>query len=366
MVVLGVSSIMPILPQVVQALGIAPSSVGLVITSFTVPGILLAPLSGVLADRIGRKKVVIPSLLIFGTFGTMCGFAPDLPTLLVFRFLQGVGAGPLGVLALTMIGDMYSGRERTAAMGYNAAVLSIGTGAYPAIGGALALLGWRYPFFLPALSFPLTVLVLFGLDIPEPKGPAGLKEYFKGAFSLMRDKQVGVLLSVTLITFILLYGPFITYFPILMGQEHKAGPLVIGLIISSASLLTALSASQLGKLIQAFSEKKLIRTAFVLYAVSFSLMPFIDSLWGLVVPAVIFGFAQGLNIPNVTSLLSGCAAMENRAAVMAVNGMLLRVGQTIGPVLMGFLYAMAGMKGVFFTGACLALLVPLLILPSLK
>lgn len=154
MAVLGVSSITPVFPQIARAFGVSPQEVGLLITVFTLPGVLLTPILGVLADRWGRKPVLVPALLLFGVAGGACGFAPRYDVLLALRFLQGVGAASLGSLNLTLIGDLYGAKSRTAAMGYNASVLSVGTGSYPTIGGALALFGWSYPFLLPLLALP--------------------------------------------------------------------------------------------------------------------------------------------------------------------------------------------------------------------
>ena len=127
MAVLGVSSITPALPQIARALQVAKPSVGLLIMTFTLPGILLTPVLGILADRHGRKKVLVPALFLFAAAGSACFFADSFRLLLILRFIQGCGAASLGALNVTIIGDLFSGRERAAAMGYNASVLRIAT-----------------------------------------------------------------------------------------------------------------------------------------------------------------------------------------------------------------------------------------------
>jgi hypothetical protein len=127
MAVLGSSSVSPAFPKVVAELGISPGQVGLLITVFTLPGVFLTPVSGVLSDKFGRKTVLIPSLLLFGVAGGACALARDFELLLGLRVLQGVGAAALGATNVTLIGDLFAGRERTAALGYNSSVLSAGT-----------------------------------------------------------------------------------------------------------------------------------------------------------------------------------------------------------------------------------------------
>jgi len=88
MAVMGVSSIVPALPDVMEGLDFTPATIGLVVSVFTLPGVILAPVVGVLADRVGRKVVLVPSLFIFGGFGFACFFAQDMTQLLVLRFFQ--------------------------------------------------------------------------------------------------------------------------------------------------------------------------------------------------------------------------------------------------------------------------------------
>jgi len=147
------------IPAVKATFGISPVQVGALITAFTLPGVLLAPLFGGLADRFGRKQVLVPALLLFAGAGTSCIFAPDLRTLVLLRFVQGLGAAPLGSVNVTLIGDLFSGRRQIVAMGHNAAVLSVGTACYPLLGGVLADLDWRWPFALPALALPVAIVV---------------------------------------------------------------------------------------------------------------------------------------------------------------------------------------------------------------
>lgn len=166
--VLGVSSVTPAFPKLAQALNVNPKNIGLLVTAFTLPTLFLGPIIGVLADRLGRKKIIVPSLLLFGIAGTACAFARDFNLLLLLRLLQGIGAASLLSLSVTLIGDLYAGDKRANAMGYNASITSIGTAIYTTIGGALATIGWYYPFGLPIAAIPIGLLVLFGLKNPEP------------------------------------------------------------------------------------------------------------------------------------------------------------------------------------------------------
>lgn len=350
MAILGVSSIIPALPDIMDGLAISPVQIGLVISVFTLPGILISPVVGVLADRVGRKVILIPSLFVFGGFGFACFFAQSFEQLLVLRFLQGFGAGPLGVLYATMIGDLYQGRELGQAMGYNSSVLSMGTAGFPAIGGVLALIGWNYPFILPLLAIPLGLAILKFLDTPEPTKSGSLKKYFSDAFTRMKTRQALSLFATTLLTFVILYGPIVTYMPILLDTRFNANPASIGMVFLLSSGFSGLASFQLGKLSTLLGNRTLLASASVLYGLSMVLLPNSPGMWEIVPPVICFGLAQGLNIPTIMTMLTSLAPMEQRGAFMAANGLILRLAQTLAPLLMGGIYALFGMTAVFVAG----------------
>jgi MFS family permease len=366
MAVLGVTSITPAFPRIVDEFGIAPQEVGWLITAFTLPGVLLAAVLGLLADQFGRKKVLVPSLLLFAVAGTACAFARDFGVLLGLRFLQGVGAAGLGAMNVTIIGDLYTGRERNAAMGCNSSVLSVGTASYPAIGGALAMLGWSYPFLLHLTAIPVALAVLFSLDNPEPARPQVLGVYLGQVWKAIASRRVVALFVVGVLTFVIIYGPYMAYFPLWLSGAFGVAPFVVGLVMSVSSLATAVTASQAARLAAAFSERTLIGVSCVLYGVALVAIPSMPNLWLLTIPVSILGVAQGLNMPSLMTLLAGECPMEQRGALMSVNGMVLRLGQTLGPLVMGGLFAVSGFGGVFLGGAGCAVLMFIAVLAVMR
>lgn len=359
--VVGVSSIAPVLPKVADALDVSPNRVGLLITAFTLPGIVLTPILGILSDRVGRKKIIVPSLFLFGVAGASVAFATSFETMLALRFLQGMGAASLGTINVTMIGDLYSGRERTEAMGYNSSILSLGTGMYPAIGGALAVLGWQYPFLLPLLAIPIGMRVMLSLDYDEPRNERDLKEYLAELSRAVSNRRVVGLLSVTLATFVILFGAQVTYLPIFIDTSFGASVAVVGVLLASASLASGLTSWQLGRITRYVSQKHLIMAAFGLYAAALTLVPLVPSVGLLVMPTLIFGVAQGLNLPNVFSMLTGSVSADNRGAVLALNGMHLRTGQAIGPLLMSAAAVTISIDGAYYLFALLPVIMLLVV-----
>lgn len=354
-VVMGVSSILPVLPSAGRSLHIPMSEIGLLLTSFTFPGIFLTPLAGILADRYGRKAVLIPALVLFGLAGFSCSLTTNYQTILFLRVLQGIGAAPISLLYTTITGDLYTGRERLKIMGYNATVLSLGTALFPFIGGVLGELGWQYPFMLPILALPLALLCALHLDLPNPKSTETISGYFRKTAQIISSRKALILFGMTLCTFAILYGPIITYVPILADNAFNASPSQIGLLFGVSSLFTGIAASQLGRLRRFISVRYMLCFAAVFFFAAMATMPLPNNFWMLAIPIGFFGMGQGLSFPNLAAKLTGIASMEKRGAVMAVNGSVLRIAQTISPPLFSIPFIFNGVSAVFYTATLIGI-----------
>jgi ACDE family multidrug resistance protein len=240
--------------------------VGLVVTLFTLPGVVLTPLLGVFADRVGRKRILLPSLVLFGLAGGACALAPSFGWLAGLRLVQGVGAAALGAVNVTLIGDLFRGRQRTTAMGYNSSVLSVGTATYPLIGGALALAGWRLPFAMPLLALAVAMLVAVRLREPAVDRSAGLGRYLGDVWRRFGVSGVLALFAASCGVFILLYGAYITFLPLYMADRFGSSPVAIGAVMTSVSVVTGLTSSQLGRLSSVVPEAWLLVAGFGCFA----------------------------------------------------------------------------------------------------
>jgi MFS family permease len=364
--VMGVASITPALPKVIKFFDLQPEQVGWLITVFTFPGIFLTPVLGVIGDRMGRKKILVPSLFLFGIAGFLCFFTQNFMLLLIFRFVQGIGAAPLGSLNVTLIGDLYEGNQRAAAMGYNASVLSLGTATYPAVGGLFAAIGWNYPFILPLLAIPLGIIILRYLKNPEPVGNQKLGQYIKNTWQNINQKRVWALFTVNVLTFVILYGALLTYFPVMMEQRFQAGSVVIGFTMTLMSLTTAVVSANLSGLLKIIRNRNLLLLSSVFYMVALFIFGWTNTWWLLIPAIIIYGLGHGSNIPNVQTMLVEMAPMKQRAGFMSLNSMVLRTGQTLGPLITGLFYSLGGLSWTFFGSMILSVMIFLISLLLLE
>lgn len=356
--IMGGPTIAPILPKLAIVFDVSSSDIQLVMTVFFLPIGIATPFLGILADRIGIRKVLVPSLLLFAIAGGCSSFAQDFQTLLGWRFLQGLGVTSLNFIALTMISMLYQGKALTTVMSLNVSIIGVGTAIYPVIGGALAAFSWRYPFLLAVSAFPLVMLILIALKLPKKNNGgqnSNLKIYLKNTWHNLNNPAVlGLLLSVGSI-FAIQSGAFMTYLPILAGVNFGASGLLIGLILASTSVSLAVVASQVGKLAQWSSEITLIKVAFGITAIALLMTPTIHKAWLLIIPSILFGVAQALAIPSSQALLARFAKDNARAGFMAVNASVQSLSQAAGPLIAGLSFGLWGIQGVFWVTAGVAL-----------
>ena len=362
MAVLGVASIAPAFPSIRTNLKIDDGQIGWLITYFTFPGIILSPFMGILADRLGRKNVLVPSLILFAIAGGACTFTKNFQVLLLLRFLQGIGAASLGSVNVTIVGDLYNGKRRIEAMGYNASILSIGTAAYPALGGLLAHWGWQFPFLLPLLALPVAFFVILKLKNPEPDEHIELRRYLFNTWKNINKPDVWALFTISVLIFVVLYGAHITYFPMMMVDRFTKNTVVIGMFMSGFSVFTAITSSQMKKINSVITVRTQLMIGFALYFITMLILANTYSWILLLVPVITFGIGHGIVIPAVQNLLVSYAPMKERAGFMSINTMVLRIGQTLGPLIMGLLYLAGGISLAFLGGAIAALFMFLIIL----
>lgn len=359
--VMGVASIMPMVPKLARTFEIGLPQASLVITVFTLPGIVFTLLSGILADRFGRKVVIVPAMFLFGCAGVGCAFAPNFETLLFLRFLQGIGAAPLGVLNTTILADTWSERSLSRIIGYNMAVLSICTALYPTIGGVLAHFDWRYPFYLCLIAPVIGTIAIF-TPLANPASSRSFREYIGDLARTFKNRRILALLGITALVFFLLYGPIITCLPILADHNFHASTMAIGMAMMLSSLGTGLISLYLGRLSDRFSSRNLLLGSLVFYITALLLMPSLPNLWWTLFPLFLYGLGQGLSIPNVQTQLLEAAPADQRATVMSVNGMLLRLGQTLAPVSFSMIVVRHGIDWGFYSGIVVSLCLGMLII----
>lgn len=352
----SLSAITPAFPAVQAALQIPAAATGLLITVYTLPGIILAPLLGVIADRVSRKRVLVFSLLLYGLAGGACAFAPDFALLLGLRFVQGIGDSILFALSVAIISDHYGGARRTRALAFNSVAVGLGAAIFPVIGGLLVEVSWRLPFALAFLTVPLALLLLRRFDIPDLKRQLDLRGYLHDLLAQLQQRAVRGNLLVTVLVSILLVGAVFGYLPQTLEARFGVSALLIGVIFAARALSVAGISLVIDRLLQHVSLTVLTRYAAALMMLALIIIPLLTSFWWLLLPAVLFGIAYGVLLTTLELLLADDTPPAEHAALIALQSSAGSLGDTAGPVLMGVIYGAAGGSVTFFVAAGVAAL----------
>jgi ACDE family multidrug resistance protein len=345
----------PAIPDILEAFDQPDARAGVFVAAGTLPGIVMAPVIGVLADRFGRRAVLVPCLTAFGVFGLLSALAPTFPLLLLLRLLQGIGSAGLINLAVVIIGDHWTGLERARLVGQNAAILTVSLAVFPPLGGLLTELGgWRLSFAPYGLALVTAVLIYRRLDANRPAGGVTLRAQLSGAGDAIRQRDVLGSITIGVIIFMLIFGLFLTALPVHLESEFGLSAGQRGLVIAAPALTSTLTALRLGWLRGRFGVVRLLNAASVLFTIGFVAIGVAPTLPLLIAGALLYGLGEGVFIPTLQDVVAGSASAAQRGAVVAVWVGAARAGQTIGPLLASAVYGSFGTEATFLLGGALA------------
>lgn len=355
--VLGNSMLIPVLPAIEKALDLSLTQVGLLITVFSIPAGIVIPFAGWLSDRVGRKPVMIPALLVYGLGGILAGLAGTLVErpyylLLGARIIQGIGAGGTYQLAMALSGDDIQGKERAQALGFLEAANGLGKVLSPLAGAALALISWQTPFFVYGiLAFPIAAAVLFVAREKKKRPGAGQSssQYFKAFWQIVKQKgsSLAVAFLAGMVVLFTLFG-ILSYFADVLEKSYRIEVFGRGLILALPVLAMAATSFILGIVLKkrlASLIKPLIFASLLAAAAGlalFALLPMKGG--GLALPilaTILAGLGTGGALPPVNTLITSAAPRKERGGLTCLYGTVRFFGVAIGPPVFAL-----GMKGI--------------------
>ncbi len=343
------------LPDIVRYFEVPETNAGLVVSAATFPGIFVAPLIGLMADRIGRRQVLAPCRVIFGISGLAAAAATSFTMLLVWRLVQGIGSAGLVNLAVVTIADNWEGQERTRRIGWNAAVLTVSIAVLPLVGGILGQIGgWRLSFVPYGLA--LVTAGFVWLRVPDSVAPSGatLREQLAQVSVVIRNKAVWGSISWGFMLFVLIFGLYLTVLPIMLEDQFDLSAGVRGVVLAAPALGSTVAALLLARMRTRFGTRRVMLAASVLFIVGFMTIGLTMSLVVLVGGAVVYGLGEGTTVPTVQDTVAAHSPDVSRGAVMALWVAAARVGQTIGPIIFGFSLDHVAASTSFLIGAAVA------------
>ena len=357
--VIGTALLSPVLDSLVGPFGTTQTDIGLLISVFTAPGILIVPVAGALADRYGRKPVLVAALVLFGLAGTAIAFTTDFRVALGLRLLQGVGFAGIVPTLITSIGDFYEGSREATAQGLRFTVSGLSQAAFPLLAGVLVATAWQYPFLLFAIALPAAAAVAVWFEEPTAAGeaaadggrgdsdgdePAPGREavdwdegvsYGRALAGLVRRPRVLALVVGRTLPVVVWIG-FLTYNSIIVGDLLGGTPAQAGLLTAVGSVAFAGAASQAGRVTEFFDSRFYpLVAANCCLAVGLAVVLFAPGVPVAGVGILVTGVGFGLALSLYRSIVTGLASQSLRAGLVSVAEAGGRVTATATPVAMG-------------------------------
>ncbi|NMB00311.1 MAG: MFS transporter [Firmicutes bacterium] len=369
--VLGNSMLIPVFPQMKQAMSLTQFQVGLIVTFFSVPAGILIPLAGFLSDRYGRKPIMVPALFIYGIGGLISGVAAlsmktPYSVLLVGRVVQGAGAGGTYQLAMALTGDTFQSAERTKALGLLEASNGLGKVLSPILGSLIALISWYAPFFAYGfLAFPIALGVWF--LVPEKEGKLSkdsIQEYWRKLKEVFQEKAKLLLASylVGMVALFLLFG-VLSYVSDILESTYRIFGLKKGFVLAIPVFSMALTSYLSGVFLSDKQSlwKPIIVGALFAAAICLGLLPLFSNLIPYMTLLFFLGISIGLLLPPINSLITGATSSDRRGIITCLYGTVRFFGVAIGPPTFGLAIGL-GQWFLFLSCAAIATVTALIAL----
>jgi len=364
---LGNSMLIPILPTIQQELGITSLQASLTITVYSVVAIVLIPLAGYLSDRYGRKRVILPSLIITAVGGLIAGLAAWWLSgmaaywmLLAGRFLQGIGAAGAAPIVLPLVGDLFYDEEDVShGLGVVETSNTFGKVISPILGAALALVVWFLPFLMiPVFCTISLLLVLFLVKAPpqDPEDAPTFGDFLQSIRKIFRQKGRW-LFAVFLIGGIAMFVVFgvLFYLSSLLEKQYGIDGVIKGMILAIPLLALCLSSYWAGKAIG--QNKKLMKwVAFagcLVVTGSIAAGALLENVYYLLGSLFVGGIGIGVALPCLDAFITEGISKEERGTITSLYSSMRFIGVSAGPPVVSILMAISH-RTLFFTisGVC--------------
>lgn len=355
----------PVFPEVVEQFQVDPRWAGVLVSMHTLTLALFSPIFGFLADRVGKLKVLIPSLVGYALFGAAGAVTHGFGAMLLSRALVGATSGGIAAAGIGFLGSMYEGEARSRVMGYATSALATASVIFPLIGGWLGSFNWRYAFLLYGVAIPVAVAAPMILRENPARKPTVDLTQTKGLTNTLQKPSVLVLFLALGLTSAVFYV-VIVYAPLYFKATIEASTLLNGMILASraigAAIVSAVGASRLAQRIGTIPA---IAVGFGLMALTLVAIPVLVQPQLILLTALAFGVGFGVVMPNLYSALADFSPLEQRSGILAIGTGASSLGQFVSPVLLGPIWKNTG-AGVFYVAAGVAIAVGLLSLIGSK
>lgn len=346
----------PVLPLFAQSLGASPQEIGWIVIASTIPGILISFPAGAIADHLGKRRVIMISLVVFATAPLLYLWVDTSWELMAARFYHGFATAIFGTVASAAIAERYPEQRATMLSTYSSATI-VGRSIAPFLGGFLiSVANYQSVYIACAISGVLAWVL--GLFLPtEERGSSRTASTWPKFFPALRD----VLSNRTiLVTSLIEAAQFLVFgaveaFLAVYASSVGIAPWQIGLILGAQLVSVIAVKPALGLLSDRIGRRAIILPGLMAGAGSVFAIPATTDPYLLAGLSLIFGTGFAAVTSSTSALVADLAKQGQMGASIGVLRTIMDVGQTLGPVSTGIMIAYAG-YGVAFAGLASVLL----------
>src|SRR5580704_2435499 len=354
----GFGLIIPLLPFYAERFGASPQQVTILMAVYSLMAMLAAPVWGRLSDRIGRRPVLMASMLAAALAYLWLGLASALWMLFAARAFAGACAGNIAA-AQAYIADVTPPERRARGMGMIGAAFGLGFIIGPALGGLvagndLATADLKTPGLIAA---GLSLIAFLGvvLLLPESRPVSARDRPSRGRFAVLRNALGRPVLSRLLVVFflvILAFAGMESTFALWAMRQFGWGPAQVGYALTFVGFLSAIMQGGLiGMLTRRFGEEWLMLGGLALIALGLLVLPLAHHLAPLLVALGALALGMGMMQPSLNSLISRRAGADEQGEIMGVAQSIGSLSRVLGPIIAGALFEAFGHNSPFLWGA---------------
>jgi DHA1 family tetracycline resistance protein-like MFS transporter len=323
----------------------------LLVASFSAAQLICSPLLGRLSDRIGRKPVLIFSLVGTAIGSLLTGLAGSIAILFAGRVIDGASGASVSV-AQASVGDVASPADRARLFGLLGAAFGLGFVAGPAMGALFAIVNPKLPFLVAAgLAAVNAAVAVRRLPETNPRHQRGEHPHLGDEIGAARDNSV-VRLIVLAFFALASFSAFEATFS-LFGEQRLGFRLAsTGAVFAAIGVLIAIVQGGLvHPVVKRLGEEGTLRAGLALNAVGLVLLALVHHWWQLVPALIALTVGQGLASPALTSAVSNRVDQRSRGRVLGLQQSAGGLARVVGPALGGLAFQRIGIASPYLIGA---------------
>jgi len=338
-VMVGFGVVIPVLPVFVRSFHVGYTEVGAVVSAFALMRLAASPFCGKLIDWAGERTILAIGIGIVAVSSAMVGLAQSYLEVLLLRGAGGIGSAMFSISAMTLLLGTTAPSMRGRAVGFYQGGFLIGGMAGPAIGGLLAVISLRVPFFFYAGTLVLAGVVGLAFLRPVSRHKRGAQPTAAPTIPfrvVLRDSRFRAACLANFASGWASLGVRSALIPVLVVEVLHREELWTGIAFAIAAVAQTLALGPAGKFVDTVGRRPAIVGAYALGAVVLFGMPFAGDVWTLTALLCVYGVAAAF-MGTAPAAAVGDAAGAKSGQPVAIFSAFSDFGAVVGPLAAGFL-----------------------------